>query len=192
MGPGLAGECRERNGLHVNEDHFIVEVNDPQTLQPLPAGQTGELVFTTIMSEAFPVIRYRTGDVGALNEAPCPCGRRFRRISKVTRRIDDRFFFEGVGLFPAQVERIVGEVMEWKPRWQVVLDRRSGVDMMEVRLEVTEGIPALDEIRNLQRLCEGVEKRIETVLDVRVKAIFVEPASLAGADSARVVDRRPA
>lgn len=192
MGPGLAGECRERNGLHVNEDHFIVEVIDPRTLQPVPAGQAGELVFTTIMSEAFPVIRYRTGDVGMLIDAPCPCGRRFRRISKVTRRTDDRFFFEGVGLFPAQIERIVGEVMEWKPRWQVVLDRRNGQDMMEVRLEVTEGIPALDEIRNLQRLCEGVEKRIETVLDVRVKAIFVEPASLAEAESARVVDRRPA
>lgn len=191
MGPGLAGECRERNGLHVNEDHFIVEVIDPRTLEPVAAGQEGELVFTTIMREAFPVIRYRTGDVGAILDGACPCGRTFRRMARVARRTDERFYFQGVGIFPAQIERIVGEVMAWKPRSQVILDRRNGQDTMEVRLEVTEGIPALDEIRNLQRLRESVEKRVETLLDVRVKAVFVEPASLQDAGAAAVVDRRP-
>jgi phenylacetate-CoA ligase len=190
MGPGLAGECREHNGLHVNEDHFIVEVIDPRTLEPVARGGEGELVFTTITREAFPVIRFRTGDLGALAEGPCPCGRRFARIRKSGRRTDDRFYFEGVGIFPAQIGRIVDEVMDWKPRRQIVLDRRAGRDSMEVRLEVTEGIAALDEIRNLQRLRERVEKRVETALDVRVKAVFVEPSSLEDAGGAPVVDRR--
>ncbi len=191
MGPGAAAECGERQGLHVNEDHFIVEAVHPETLCPVKRGEAGELVFTTIAREGFPVIRYRSGDIGALDEAPCACGRSFARIRKSARRADDRFFFQGVGIFPAQIGRIIDDVMGWKPRRQILLDRHEGTDAMEVRLEVTEGIASLDEIRNLEHLRERVEKRIETVLDVRVKACFVEPASLADAEANPVVDRRP-
>lgn len=190
MGPGVAGECAQRQGLHVNEDHFIVEVIDPKTLAPVPAGTEGELVFTTITRDGFPVIRYRTGDVGARIEAPCPCGRTLHRITRVRRRLDDRVFFGGVGIFPRQIEEILRSEEGASPHYQIIVDRQKGLDTMEIRIEVSEQIPSLDEIRQLERLRDRLVKRIETVLDVRAKITLVEPTSLRGADPQRVIDRR--
>jgi phenylacetate-CoA ligase len=110
MSPGVAGECQERNGLHINEDHFLVEVVDPETLQPLPEGETGEMVITTLTKEAFPVIRFRTRDVTSLKTEPCPCGRTFVRMSKVTGRTDDMIKIRGITVFPSQIESVLFEI----------------------------------------------------------------------------------
>jgi phenylacetate-CoA ligase len=190
LGPGVAGECIERSGLHINEDHFIVEVIDPRTLEPVPAGGRGELVFTTIAKEGFPIIRYRTGDITSIAEAPCPCGRTFARMEKVTERSDDRFFFRGVGIFPSQIEAILLAEEGTSRHFQIILERENGVETMEIKVEVSEDIPSMDELRRLERICKRLVKRIETVLDIPAKVTFVEPKTLRNTGEARVVDRR--
>ncbi len=192
MWPGVAGECPERSGLHVNEDHFIVEVIDAQSLQPVAPGQEGELVITTINREGFPLIRYRTGDITSLEPAPCPCGRTSVRMARVLRRTDDRVVFRGVGFFPCQVEEILLEVEGTTPHYGIVLDRAGGVDTLEIKVEVSEEIPSLDELKTLETLRRRISKRIRAALDVEANVTFVEPRSLrrlAGAKG-RVVDRR--
>jgi len=192
MGPGVAGECRMRHGLHINEDYFIVEVIDPKTLEPLPSGQEGELVFTTISREGFPLIRYRTGDITSLDISPCSCGRTFARMSRVTRRTDDMVFFHGLGFFPSQIEAILREVLGNTPHYLIIIDREAGVDRLEIQVEITEKIPSLDEIKTLETLRARVTRRIKALLDIEPVVSFVEPRSLrqsAGAPS-RVVDRR--
>jgi phenylacetate-CoA ligase len=191
MGPGVAGECQERNGLHVNEDHFMVEVIDPATLEPVPAGGEGELVFTTVTKEGFPIIRYRTGDITSLVEAPCPCGRTFARVARVTGRTDDRIFFKGVSIFPSQVEEILLGGEGTSPHFQIILDREEGVDTIEIKVEVSELMPSLDEVRRLERLRGELVKRIETALDISAKITFAEPKSLGRTKGKPVVDKRP-
>ncbi len=193
MGPGVAGECACKDGLHVNEDHFIVEVIDPRTLRPLPPGEEGELVFTTITKEAFPVIRFRTGDVSALVPGTCACGRTFVRIRRIAGHIDDRLFFGGRNVFLSQLERIMGEVLGTLPHFQIVLDRKDGVDGMEIRTEVSAEIPSIDELKTLDRLRLAIVQRIEVEAGMQVKVTFVEPKTLARSETgevARVVDTR--
>lgn len=193
MGPGFAGECHLRNGLHVNEDHFIVEVIDPKTLEPVAVGGEGELVLTTITKEGFPLIRYRTGDVTSVNPEPCACGRTFIRMTRVRKRIDDLILFHGVGFFPSQIEAILFEVEGVSPHYQIILDRAGGVDTLEIKVEVSEKIPFLDEIKTLETLRNQIRRRIRTELDLDAKVTFAEPKSIRrdpGATS-RVVDRRP-
>ena len=192
MGPGVAGECHLRDGLHINEDHFIVEVVDPKTLQPLGAGQEGELVFTTITKEGFPLIRYRTGDITSVDTDPCPCGRTFVLMARVTGRTDDLILFHGVGFFPAQIEEILFEVEGTSPHYQIILAREGSVDTLEIKVEVSEKIPAMDEVKTLQSLQAQLARRLRAALDVEAKVTFVEPRSLrdvAGVKG-RVVDRR--
>ena len=190
MGPGVAAECLERNGLHVNEDHFIVEVIDPRTLAPLPNGEEGELVFTTITRDGFPVIRYRTGDRASVTDAPCPCGRTFLRMTRVLKRLDDRIFFGGVGIFPSQIGEILREVEGTSPHYEILLERKNGVDALEIRVEVSEKIPSMDEIRRLEGLRQRLIRRFETVLDIQAKVTFVEPKSLRAQPPGRVIDKR--
>ena len=178
MGPGVAGECRERTGLHVNEDHFIVEVIDPKTLEPVAAGGEGELVFTTITKEGFPLIRYRTGDLSSITIEPCDCGRTFARMAKVTGRTDALVFFEGVGILPAQIGEILLEVEGTSPHFLIILDRESGADTMEIEVEVSEDFPSLDEVRKLEQLRRQIRRRIEEVLEVQARITFVEPKTL--------------
>jgi phenylacetate-CoA ligase len=193
MGAGVAGECHQRQGLHVNEDHFIAEVLDPQTHQPVAAGAEGELVITTITREGFPLIRFRTGDITALDPAPCPCGRTFVRMAKVTRRTDDLILFHGIAFSPAQIEQILSQVEGTSPHYQIILDREGGLDTLEIRVEVSEKIPSLDEVRTLETLRLQLCGRFKAALDVEAKITFVEPRSLrqAAGKGARVVDRRP-
>jgi phenylacetate-CoA ligase len=193
MGPGVAGECQAHNGLHVNEDHFIVEVIDPGTLAPLPPGQEGELVFTTITKEGFPLIRYRTGDVASVNLEPCSCGRTFARMSRVSGRTDDLILFRGMGFFPLQIEGILASVEGASAHYQIILDRDGGVDTLEIKIEVSESTPGLDEVRGLETLRSRLAARIRSVLDVDAKVTFVEPRSLRqlATPQGRVVDRRP-
>ncbi len=193
MGPGVAGECTEKNGLHVNEDHFIVEVIDPETGGVLPPGEKGELVFTTITKEGFPLIRYRTGDISAIIEGPCPCGRTFCRIRKVTGRSDTLIFFEGTSFFPSQIERILLEIEGTSPHYQILLERRLNIDTMEIRVEISSEIPSIDEMKTLEQLRNRILKRIKYDLNIEPKLTFVEPKSInpeTGARAPRVVDHR--
>lgn len=193
MGPGVAGQCHLRQGLHINEDHFIVEVINPKTLEPVKMGDEGELVFTTITKEGFPLIRYRTGDITSLNPQPCACGRTFLRMAKVTGRTDDLITFRSVGFFPSQVEQILSDVTGQNPHYQIILDRKDGADTLEIRVEVSGKFPSIDEIGTLETLLDQISKRIRIVLNIEAKVIFVEPKSLqkTAENKGRVFDKRP-
>jgi len=192
LGPGVAGECHLRNGLHINEDHFIVEVIDPRTLEPVGEGQEGELVFTTITKEGFPLIRYRTGDIASVTTAPCDCGRTLARMSKVTGRTDDMILFQGVGFFPSQIEQILSEVAGANPQYQIVLDRANGVDTVEIKTEISGQVPNLDEVKALENLRSQLAKRIKSALDIDARVTFVERRSLRqiAEGKGRVIDKR--
>jgi phenylacetate-CoA ligase len=193
IGPGVAGECEHKNGLHINEDHFIVEVVEPKSLAPLPIGQEGELVFTTISKEGFPLIRYRTGDISSLIQEPCACGRTTRRMRRVTGRTDDLIFIRGQKVFPSQIEEILLEAEGTTPHYRILLDRREGIDTMEVQVEILESFPAFDELKNLERLRDTITRNIEVILGVEAKVTLVEPRSLLRTSEAkerRVIDNR--
>ncbi len=193
IGPGVAGECEHKQGLHINEDHFIVEVIDPETLEPLDPGGEGELVFTTISKEGFPLIRYRTGDISRLTAEPCPCGRTLRRMDRVSGRTDDMIFIKGAKVFPSQIEEILLAAEGTAPHYRIILDRQEGTDTMEVQVEISESFPAFDELKNLERLRDTIGKQIEVVLGVEAKVTLVEPRSLlrdSGGKVRRIIDRR--
>ena len=193
MGPGVAGECQVRDGFHINEDHFIVEVIDPQTLEPVPVGQEGELVLTTITKEGFPLIRYRTGDITQLNPEPCPCGRTFVRMARITGRTDDQVLFRGVGFFPSQIEEVLASVEGTSPYYQIILEEKGGIDTIEIRVEVSDKMPFLDQVKALEALRVQMAKGIKTALDIEANVTFVEPRSLRqlAGGKGRVVDNRP-
>jgi phenylacetate-CoA ligase len=141
IGPGVAAECADaREGLHVNEDHFLVEVVDPATGAPLPPGREGELCFTSLTKEALPVIRYRTGDLSALTRDPCRCGRTFARMARVKGRTDDMLVIRGVNVYPSQVEAVLLELPELAPHYQLVVDRAERLPRLEVHVEVSEEV----------------------------------------------------
>ncbi len=205
MGPGVAGECEGvKEGMHLNEDHFLCEVIDPDTCEPLPPGEVGELVITTLTKEALPIIRYRTGDLTSLNCEPCSCGRTFARMGRVSSRTDDTFVVSGVRISPAQIETVLhsclrqtrqGEQVEgMEPHYQVVLDREAGVDTMEVRVEVPSALFAstTGDVGHLVRTQNEMRGQIEAALGVPVRLRFVEPSSVerAGAQERRIIDRR--
>ena len=193
MGPGVAGECHVHDGLHINEDHFIVEIIDPKTLDAVPAGGEGELVLTTISKEGFPLIRYRTGDITHVNPTPCSCGRTFARMATVLARTDDLILFGGVGFFPSQIEEILTRFEGVSPYFQIILDQEGGVDTLQVRVEISDSIPSLDEVKAIETLRVDVARRIKDVLDVEAKVILVEPKSLRhlANGTGQIVDRRP-
>lgn len=194
MGPGVSGECEQRNGLHVNEDHFIVEVINPTTLQPLPAGEEGELVFTTITKEAFPLIRYRTGDRAYLMERGCECGRTFVKMSRVKGRTDDMIIIHDAKFFPSQIqEAILGE-KGITPLCKIVLDREEDIDTLEVCVAIAENSDDIDEIKTLEKMRNRLAHRIESILGVPAKVTFMEERSLQaesrGKKQPMVVDKR--
>jgi len=191
MGPGVAGECERKNGLHLNEDHFIPEIIDPQTLKVLPPGAEGELVLTTLSREAFPLVRYRTRDITSLDFSPCSCGRTLARMKKVLGRSDDIIIVKGVNVFPSQVESILMEVEGVEPRYQIIVDRVEGVDTLEVRVEVHERVFS-DEIKNLQNISSKIERKFREIIGVTAKVKLVAPESLQPKEgkAQKVVDRR--
>jgi phenylacetate-CoA ligase len=194
IGPGVSFECSERNGLHVNEDHFIVEVVDPATLKGVPPGEEGELVFTTITKQGFPLIRYRTGDISALMEGDCPCGRRLVRMKRVSGRLDDMIIVEGVNVFPSQIEEIVLKVEGIGPHYRIVVDREDGVDAIEVQAEVSEDFPFLDEPVKVSALRTRLQASLDESLGIKTRATLVERKTLErseGSKLRRVVDLRP-
>ena len=193
LGPGVAFECVERNGLHVNEDHFIVEIVDPESLRPVAKGERGELVFTTITKQGFPLIRYRTGDISALIDEQCPCGRTLIRMNRVFGRTDDMIIIEGINVFPSQIEEVLLQVEGTVPHYQILLYRDAGIDAMELKVEIPGNLSAGDEIRILQDFKEKIIRQLESVLGVRTKVTLVEPKSIVrsnGAKMQRVIDER--
>jgi len=192
LGPGVAGECHCRDGLHINEDHFIVEIVDPKTGETVQEGEEGEAVLTTITREGFPLIRFRTGGITSIRRAPCPCGRTFARMSRVMARTDDMILFRGVGFFPSQIEQILCEYAGISNHYQIILGQEGEMDTLEIRIEVSDKIPSWDELRTLETLRTDMGRRIKTVLDVDAKVTFVEPKSLQGpVGDRREVDGRP-
>ncbi len=192
MGPGVAMECIEgRCGLHIYEDHFIVEVIDPATGEALPYGKTGELVFTTITKEAFPLIRYRTKDISRLMPQVCKCGRTFVRMERVSGRSDDMLIIRGVNVFPSQIESVLLEIDGLEPHYQLIVDREGSLDTLEVQVEVREKIFS-DEIRELQNMEKRITKDIKDYLGVTAKVKLVEPKSLQRFEgkAQRVIDKR--
>jgi phenylacetate-CoA ligase len=193
MGPGVAFECEARDGLHVNEDHFIVETVDPKTLLPVPVGAEGELVFTTITKEGFPLIRYRTGDLSVLSPEPCPCGRTLIRMSRVRGRIDDLIIMGASKIFPSQIEQIILGVEGLEPHYEIILDREAGIDTMEVRVEISEAMPGMDEMKTLERAKERVAQGIDTEVGIKARVTLVEPRKIVRQTEGkqrRVIDRR--
>ena len=191
MGPGVAGECLERSGLHVNEDHFLVEVVDPATLAPVAPGKTGELVVTTLTKEAFPLVRYRTRDLTALLRGPCPCGRTLVRMARVKGRDDDVLIIRGVNVFPSEIEAILFEVEGVEPHYQIVVERKGALDVATVLVEVTEAI-FFDEMRRQSELKEALEKRLASELGVSFEVKLVAGRTLERFEgkAQRVVDHR--
>jgi len=192
IGPGVAVECLEaKAGLHIFEDHFIPEIIDPETGQVLPYGKTGELVFTSITKEAFPVIRYRTRDITSLNPEPCICGRTHVRMNRVSGRTDDMLIIRGVNVFPSQIESVLMEIDGVEPHYQLVVDREGTLDMLTVMVEVGEKA-FTDEIKGLQSLEKLIAKNIKEYLGVSAKVKLVEPKSIARSEgkAVRVIDNR--
>ena len=194
MGPGVSMECMEgRQGMHVFEDHFIVETINPNTGELLPYGEDGELVFTTITKEAFPLVRYRTRDISRLIIEPCRCGRSHIRMDRVTGRSDDMLIIRGVNVFPSQIEAILIGSTGIEPHYQLIVERSGTMDTLEIQVEVSENLFSdSDEVRLLQNMEKRISKDIKDYLGVTAKVKLVEPKSLQRFEgkASRVIDKR--
>jgi phenylacetate-CoA ligase len=191
LGPGVASECSEQHGLHVNEDHFLIEIVDSETLQPVPDGQYGEVVFTTLTKEGIPVIRYRTRDISRIIPGECACGRGFRRMERITGRSDDMIIIRGVNVFPSQIEQVLTGIPGVAPHYQVILGKSGSMDTVAVHVEVAPDTD-FDEIRELENLQRRVKGEIESALAVSIGVKLVEPKSIARSEgkAKRVIDMR--
>ena len=180
MGPGVSAECVEgRAGAHVNEDHFLVEVVEPRSGEPVPDGDTGELVFTTLTKEALPLLRYRSGDLASLTREPCACGRTFARMSRVLGRTDDMLIIRGVNVFPSEIERALLAVPELAPHYQLVVDRPGHLDELTVQVEGTVDATL-------------VREQLESALGLTARVEVVPPGSIPRSEgkALRVLDQR--
>lgn len=191
MGPGVAGECQERHGLHINEDHFLVEIINPDTLEPVAPGEIGELVITTLTKEAFPMIRYRTRDLTRLITEPCRCGRTLLRMERILGRTDDMLIIKGVNVYPSQIENVLFEIEGTKPHYQIVVERDGRLDKVTVMVEVVEAI-FFDEMKKQGQIINEIKKRLATELGIGVEVKLVEEKTLARTDgkAQRIVDKR--
>lgn len=191
IGPGVACECSEQNGLHVWEDHFLVEVIDPATGEVLPYGEKGEVVFTCITKEALPLIRYRTRDISILYNDLCPCGRTHLRINRVMGRTDDMLIIRGVNVFPSQIESVLLEFGDTEPHYQLIVDREGNMDDLEIWVEVSEGLFS-DQVRKLEEIEAGIRREIQCTLGISARIKLVEPKTVARSEgkAKRIIDRR--
>jgi phenylacetate-CoA ligase len=192
IGPGVAVECIEaKKGLHLFEDHFLPEIINPQTLEPLPPGEMGELVITTLTKEAFPLLRYRTRDITSLDYAPCKCGRTIARMQRIRGRSDDMLIIRGVNVFPSQIESVLMETPGVAPHYQLIVDREGQLDTLEVAVEVDEAVFS-DEVKQMQALAKSIETKIKDFFTVTVKVKLVEPRTIPRSEgkALRVVDKR--
>jgi len=191
IGPGVAHECPAKSGLHIWEDHFFVEVIDPETGEPLPEGKEGELVITTLTRKGMPMLRFRTRDITTLHRERCSCGRTFARIERIKGRSDDMIKVRGVMLFPYQIEQAILEVQGVEPHYQIILTRPHYLDEVEVQVEMSKEVFS-DDVKSIENLRRKLEKRIEETVGVRVKVTLVEPKSIPRSEgkAKRIIDKR--
>lgn len=191
MGPGVAMECSESHGLHVAEDQFLVEIVDPETLEPVPDGQLGELVITTLTRECSPLIRYRTRDLTRIIDEPCACGRTHRKIDRIVGRTDDMLIIRGVNVFPSQIEQVITGFPEIVPHYQIVLTTKGTLDHMELRVETAPDF-SFDEIRALEDLRRRLAAELKSNLQIAVDIKIVEPKTIERSEgkAKRVIDLR--
>jgi phenylacetate-CoA ligase len=191
LGPGVAGECHLRTGMHIAEDHFLVECIDPDTLEPLPDGGVGELVFTALTKEAMPLLRYRTRDLASLDRSPCPCGRTGARMSRVKGRSDDMLIIRGVNVFPSQVEEALLRAEGTAPHYLIEVSRPGALDEVVVKVEVRPE-DFRDEMRQMVELRDRIDREIHAVTGIRMTVDLVAPNTLerSAGKAVRVVDNR--
>jgi phenylacetate-CoA ligase len=191
IGPGVAQECEQKNGLHIFDDHFYPEVISPETLEPLPDGEKGELVLTTLTRDGMPMIRFRTRDITTLRREPCKCGRTLVRMDRITGRSDDMLKIRGVLIFPSQIEKALLEVKGVEPHYQIIVTRPQHLDEIEVQVETSKKLFS-DEIKGLEEVKKKIEKHIENSIGLRVKVTLVEPKTLPRSEgkAKRVIDKR--
>jgi phenylacetate-CoA ligase len=191
MGPGVSGECLEKERLHIFEDHLIPEIVEPETGESLGYGEQGELVLTTITKEALPLLRYRTRDICRLDDSPCKCGRTQVRMSRVSGRMDDMLIIRGVNVFPSQVETALLEVDGTEPHYQLVISKNEALDELEVRVEVSESV-FFDEMKRLEELRGNIRRGLESVLGLSPRVTLVEPGTIerSTGNAKRVLDMR--
>jgi len=191
MGPGVAGECEECNGLHISEDHFLLEVLDPDTLEPVEPGEVGELVVTTLTKEAFPMIRYRTRDLTRLIPEPCACGRTFTRMQRIMGRTDDMLIIKGVNVFPIQIEKVLFEIEGTAPHYQIIIERENHNDKITVLVEVNESL-FFDQMKKQRQMVDHIKARLASELGIGVNVKLVEEKTLERSEgkSKRVIDKR--
>lgn len=191
IGPGVAGECLEKNGMHINEDSFFVEVIDPVTGEWAKEGEKGELVITPLDKEALPLLRYRTKDLSVVEGKKCKCGRTTRRIKKIMGRVDDMLIVRGVNVFPSQIEEVLLDVEGVAPHYQIVVDRKQNIDMLEVWVEVVDAI-FFDEMKKIVELERIISEKLYAMLGIKVKLKLVEPKTIERSQgkAKRIVDKR--
>ncbi len=191
IGPGVSCECEYQVGMHINEDHFVPEIIDPITLEPLPAGEIGELVFTTITKEGIPLIRYRTRDLTRLNYEKCACGRTLVRMEKCKGRSDDMLIIRGVNVFPSQIESVLLEMSETAPHYLLIVEREGNLDTLKLMVEVQEQFFS-DEIRQLEALRKKITHKLQSTLGISVDVKLVEPKTIerTAGKAKRVIDNR--
>ena len=191
MGPGVSCECEMQNGSHIHEDHFYPEIIDPNTLEPLPCGQQGELVFTTLTKEGMPLLRYRTKDLTSLMPGECPCGRTSVRMTPIMGRSDDMLIIRGINVFPSQVESVILSMKEFEPRYMLVVDRINNLDTLQIQVEVRRDYFS-DDIGAMLNLKKALADKLKSVLSIGADVKLMEPNSIQRSQgkSQRVIDKR--
>ena len=191
IGPGVAQECEAKEGMHIFEDHFLPEIIDPKTGKVLEEGEEGELVLTTLTREGTSLVRYRTGDITQINYQPCDCGRSIARINKIKGRVDDMLIIRGVNIFPSQIENVLLQIEEAEPHYQLILERKRGLDELTVELEVSPNT-FFDEVKRVEKIEAKIEKEIEDALGLRVGVRLVESRTIERSmgKAKRIIDKR--
>lgn len=191
IGPGVSCECEYQCGMHINEDHFIPEIIDPETLEPVNPGEIGELVFSTVTKEGMPIIRYRTRDLTRLNYEKCACGRTLVRMEKCMGRTDDMLIIRGVNVFPSQIESVLLEMSETEPHYLLIIDREETLDVVNLLVEVQEQFFS-DEIKQLETLRKKITDKIQSTLGISIRVKLVEPKTIerTAGKAKRVIDNR--
>ena len=191
MGPGVACECEKQHGLHVCEDQFIIEIVDPKTLKPVPDGEWGEVVFTTLCKDCSPLVRYRTRDISRIIVGECECGRTFRRMDRIAGRTDDMMILRGVNVFPSQIEEEIVSFPEIAAQYQLILTTKGTLDHAELRVETVPDFP-FDEVRRLEKLKKDLQKALKENLQIAVDVKIVEPKTIERSEgkAKRIIDLR--
>lgn len=192
LGPGVSCECPEQAGMHVWEDHFIPEIIDPETGEVLPEGAEGELVFTTLTKQGFPIIRYRTRDICSLNYEKCACGRTHVRMNKPNGRSDDMLIIRGVNVFPSQIEEVLLKVSgDVTPNYQIVVDRENNTDTLDVYVEMSEQMFS-DDVKSIEKIERKITEMLRSTLGIGAKVHLASPKTIARSEgkAKRVIDKR--